>query len=61
MKHDISILDALRSLMDYAEEKNLPAATNDLLSMLEDISRRFDVSPARPAAQILPFQRGKPG
>ena len=57
MKHDISVLDALRSLIDYAEEENLPSATGVLLTMLEDVSRRFDPKPAQPSAQILPFMR----
>lgn len=57
MKHNISVLDALRSLIDYAEEENLPSATSVLLSMLEDASRRFDPPPGQPNAQILPFAR----
>lgn len=61
MKHDISVLDALRSLIDYAEEENLSAAKGVLVSMLEDVSRRFDPVPARhsgpTSAQIIPFMR----
>ena len=56
MKHDISVLDALRSLIDYAAQENLPAAQNALLSMLEDVSHRFDEIPARVPGQIVQFK-----
>ena len=59
MKHDISVLDALRSLIDYAEAENLPSAKDVLLSMLEDVSRRFDPKSEPTTAQIVPFLRGR--
>lgn len=59
MKYDISVLDALRSLIDYAEEENLPAAQSALMSMLEDISLQFDQKRPEYTPEILPFIRRK--
>ena len=59
MKHDISVLDALRSLIDYAAAENLPAAHSALMSMLVDTSHRFDDMPRRVPCQIVPFKPRK--